>query len=82
MESGLLGLSATLLAIPVGLVLSLILVHVINLRSSGWSLDWNLQPWEITKAAAVAARGLGPGQRLPIWRINSSLKGSQGQSAA
>ena len=82
MESGLLGLSATLLAIPVGLVLSLILVHVINLRSFGWSLDWNLQPWEITKAAAVAAGASVLASVYPIWRINSSLKGSQGQSAA
>lgn len=73
MESGMFGLSAMLLAIPVGLVLSLILVYVINLRSFGWLLDWTLQPQEIAKAAAVAAGASILASIYPIWRINSKL---------
>ncbi len=71
MESGLLGLSATLLAIPMGLILSLILVYIVNVRSFGWSLDWNLQPWEIAKAAAVAAGASILASVYPIWIVNS-----------
>ncbi len=80
MESGLLGLSATLLAIPAGLVLSLILVYVINLRSFGWALDWHLQPLEIAKAAAVAAGASVLASVYPIWRINASAQHALGPS--
>lgn len=73
LESGLFGLSATLLAIPVGLLLSLILVYVINLRSFGWLLDWALQPQEIAKAAAVAAAASTLASIYPIWRVNTNL---------
>ncbi len=79
MESGLFGLNATLLAIPVGLVLSLILIYVINVRSFGWSLEWTWQPLEIVKAAAVAASASLLASIYPIWRINSNLPGNSVQ---
>ncbi len=73
LESGLFGLNATLLAIPVGLVLSLILIYVINVRSFGWSLEWAWQPLEVAKATAVAAGASLLASIYPIWRINSNL---------
>jgi len=38
LETGLMGLSASLLALPTGLLLALILIHVINTRSFGWTI--------------------------------------------
>lgn len=53
-ETGLLGLSAGLLSIPVGFVLSLILIQVINRRSFGWSMDLVLSPGVFLGAVALA----------------------------
>ena len=39
LEAGLMGLSASLLALPTGLLLALILIHVINVRSFGWTIQ-------------------------------------------
>lgn len=70
MESGLYGLWAWLISMPVGLVLSVVLSQVINLRSFGWVLDWSLQPEEILKAALVAAGASLLASVYPVWRIN------------
>ena len=43
-ETGLLGLVAGLLAVPVGTVLAAVLVFVINRRSFGWTMDLVLGP--------------------------------------
>lgn len=53
-ETGLLGLSAGLLSIPVGFVLALILIEVINRRSFGWSMDLVLTPGVFLGAVALA----------------------------
>ena len=39
LETALIGLSASLLALPTGLLLALILIHVINVRSFGWTIQ-------------------------------------------
>ena len=70
LEAGLVGLIAGLVAVPLGLLLSLILIHVINVRSFGWSMesriDWNLlwQAVVLSVMAAVAA-ACYPVCRLP-----------------
>jgi putative ABC transport system permease protein len=51
-QSGLMGVAAGILAIPVGITLSLILVFVINQRSFGWTLQLEVAP-------GVLAQGLG-----------------------
>ena len=53
-ETGLLGLSAGLLSIPVGFVLALILIEVINRRSFGWSMDLVLDPGVFLGAVALS----------------------------
>ncbi|HEV7671199.1 MAG TPA: FtsX-like permease family protein [Thermoanaerobaculia bacterium] len=53
-ETGLLGLSAGLLSIPVGFVLALILIEVINRRSFGWSMDLVLTPGVFLGAVALS----------------------------
>jgi putative ABC transport system permease protein len=43
-QTSLIGLTAGLAAIPLGTALALILVHVINRRSFGWSMDFVVEP--------------------------------------
>lgn len=69
LETGLMGLIAGLLAIPVGIVLALVLVFVINRRSFGWTLQVELGPSILIYAlllALVAAllAGLYPALRM------------------
>lgn len=65
LENGLIGLTSGLFSIPVGWVLSLILIYVINLRSFGWTLNFSLEPSYILEAMGIAliaslAAGLYP----------------------
>ncbi len=53
-ETGLLGLTAGILSVPVGFVLALILIEVINRRSFGWSMDLVLTPGVFLGAIALA----------------------------
>jgi putative ABC transport system permease protein len=69
LETGLMGLTAGLLAMPVGIILALILIHVINLRSFGWSLELILLPGYFIQAIAVSVTasllaGIYPALRL------------------
>ena len=54
LESGLMGGMAGLLSVPTGLALALILVYIINLRSFGWTLQFQAQPRLFVEAFAVA----------------------------
>jgi len=54
LETGLMGGTAGLLAMPTGFLLALILVYIINLRSFGWTIRLDLQ-WEtFAQAMGVA----------------------------
>jgi putative ABC transport system permease protein len=53
-QTGLMGLTAGLLALPLGIALALVLVYVINRRSFGWTLDLALDPLLFMQALAVA----------------------------
>ncbi|MFQ5857156.1 MAG: FtsX-like permease family protein [Anaerolineae bacterium] len=54
LETGLMGITAGLLAIPTGFVLALVLIYVINLRSFGWTIQMVLQPGYFGQAMLVA----------------------------
>ena len=54
LESGLMGATAGILAIPTGLLLSAILIYVINLRSFGWTIFFEPVPEVYAQAFAVA----------------------------
>jgi putative ABC transport system permease protein len=54
LETGLMGGTAGLLAMPTGFLLALILVYIINLRSFGWTIRLDLQ-WETFTQAMVVA---------------------------
>ena len=69
LETGLMGLSAGLLAMPTGYILALVLIYVINLRSFGWTLQLSVRPGAFLFALglAVAAAlliGILPAARL------------------
>lgn len=54
LETGLVGLTAGLIALPVGVILALGLVYVINLRSFGWTLEFILRPEYFLEALLIA----------------------------
>jgi putative ABC transport system permease protein len=53
-ETGIMGAISGLLALPVGFLMALILIFVINLRSFGWTLALHLQPLDLLQAFGVA----------------------------
>ena len=54
LESGLMGATAGLLAIPTGLILSAILIYVINLSSFGWTIFFQSAPEVYLQALALS----------------------------
>jgi putative ABC transport system permease protein len=79
LETGLMGLTAGLLALPVGYALAWILVYVINVRSFGWTLRMDLEPAYFLQALAVAVvaallAGVYPAIRVGNMEIASALR--------
>jgi putative ABC transport system permease protein len=54
LQTGLMGTTAGVLALPIGFVLALVLIYVINVRSFGWTMQFSLAPSEFVGAFAVA----------------------------
>jgi putative ABC transport system permease protein len=53
-ETGLMGMIAGMLAIPLGLIMAWLLVEVINHRSFGWSMDFVVEPTILLQALLLA----------------------------
>jgi putative ABC transport system permease protein len=70
LETGLMGLSAGLLAIPTGYALALILVYVINRRSFGWTLQLWVQPSALLQGVLVALGAALLAGLYPAWRLS------------
>jgi putative ABC transport system permease protein len=69
-ETGLLGIIAGVLAIPLGLALSLVLIFVINRRSFGWTLELSLPPAVLLSALAVAVLAALLAGLYPAWKMS------------
>ncbi|MEM1366683.1 MAG: FtsX-like permease family protein [Cyanobacteria bacterium P01_H01_bin.15] len=70
LETGIMGSLAGFFAMPLGYVLSWILIYVINVRSFGWTLQMQMQPsyfWQAWVVAVVAALLAGV---YPAWRLS------------
>ncbi len=68
-QTGLMGLIAGLLAMPLGLVMSSVLIDVINTRSFGWSMRTVL-PWDVLGEAVLLAVGAALLAGIyPAWRM-------------
>lgn len=68
-QTGLMGTTAGLLALPIGVALAIILIYVINVRSFGWTMQLLLTPNELLSAFAVAVlaallAGVYPARKL------------------
>jgi putative ABC transport system permease protein len=69
-QTGLLGLAAGILAVPLALVLAWLLIHVINRRSFGWSVDMVTDTSGIAAAVAVAIIAALLAGIYPAWRMS------------
>jgi putative ABC transport system permease protein len=68
-QTGLMGLAAGLMSLPVGLALSAIMVYIINRRSFGWTIRLEVSPAVLAEAlllalAAAVGAGLYPAYRM------------------
>jgi putative ABC transport system permease protein len=68
-QTGLMGFTSGLLALPIGLALAAVLIFVINIRSFGWSMSFIPLPGEMAQAFVVAIvaaliAGIYPAYRL------------------
>jgi len=68
-QTGIMGVMAGILSVPLGILMAYILVYVINLRSFGWTLQFMIDPQVLLQAvglAIVAAllAGLYPSRKM------------------
>ena len=78
-ETGVMGLFAGLLALPLGWGLAQLLIHVVNQRSFGWSMDSLVPPGLLLDALALAITaallaGLYPALRMARTRPAAALR--------
>jgi putative ABC transport system permease protein len=69
-QTGLLGLCAGLAAMPIGTALALLLVHVINRRSFGWTMDFVLTPQALVSGVSLAVVAALLAGVYPAWRAS------------
>ncbi|HEX7236820.1 MAG TPA: FtsX-like permease family protein [Gammaproteobacteria bacterium] len=69
-QTGLLGLAAGLAAAPIGAVLALLLVHVINRRSFGWTMEFALTPQALVSGVSLAVIAALLAGIYPAWRAS------------
>lgn len=72
-ETGLMGAVAGLLAMPTGYALSLILVHIINQRSFGWTLQMLIEPGPFLQAFVVAVAAALLAGIFPAYRMGRMI---------
>ncbi len=73
LETGLMGVVAGLLAMPVGYALAWILIYVINVRSFGWTLQMKLDPNYFLQAFIVAVLAALLAGVYPSWRLGKMV---------
>jgi putative ABC transport system permease protein len=70
-QTGFMGLVAGLLALPVGSVLALVLIFVINRRSFGWTLQVEIAPAILGQAVLLALGAALLAAVYPAWRMSA-----------
>jgi putative ABC transport system permease protein len=68
-QTGLMGLIAGLLAVPVGVALALVLIFVINQRSFGWTLQLEVAPALLAHALLLTVVAALLAGLYPAWRM-------------
>ncbi len=74
-QTGLMGITAGLLALPIGFALSLVLIYVINVRSFGWTMQLLILPNQFIQAFAVAVIASLAAGLYPAWRLGRLVTG-------
>jgi putative ABC transport system permease protein len=69
-QTGLLGLAAGLAAMPIGAALAALLVHVINRRSFGWTMEFVVTPQALGAGVALAVAAALLAGIYPAWRAS------------
>ena len=69
LETGLMGAVAGVLSLPLGWLLAAILVHVINVRSFGWTMRLEMDPWLFVQALAVSVSAAVLASVYPLLRL-------------
>jgi putative ABC transport system permease protein len=69
-QTGLMGLTAGLLSLPVGVSMAAIMIHVINRRSFGWTLEMDFFPSTLLQAVAVGVGAALLAGVYPAWRMS------------
>jgi putative ABC transport system permease protein len=70
LQTGLMGLIAGLIAIPTGLLLSLLLIRVINERSFGWSMQALVSPDILINGLMTAVLAAVVAGLYPAWKMS------------
>jgi putative ABC transport system permease protein len=73
LQTGLMGLVAGILAMPIGLALALVLLFVINVQSFGWTMQFYFLPGEFAQAFMVALVAALLAGVYPAWRLTRIL---------
>jgi putative ABC transport system permease protein len=68
-QTGLMGLAAGLLSIPVGLALAAIMIFVINRRSFGWTIRMEVDPMILLSAMVLALSAALLAGIYPAWKM-------------
>jgi putative ABC transport system permease protein len=69
-QTGLLGVASGLLAVPIGLALSVVMIFVINRRSFGWTLDMQVDSQVLLQGVALALVAALAAGAYPAWRMS------------
>jgi putative ABC transport system permease protein len=68
-QTGLMGLWAGVLAVPLGLALAAVLVFVVNVRSFGWTLAFSVSGGVLVQAVVLAVVAALLAGAYPAWRM-------------
>ncbi|MBT8488910.1 MAG: FtsX-like permease family protein [Gemmatimonadetes bacterium] len=68
-QTGLIGLAAGVLAVPMGLALSVVMIFVVNKRSFGWTLNMEVGPEVLLQAVGLALVGALLAGVYPAWKM-------------
>jgi putative ABC transport system permease protein len=69
-QTGLMGLAAGLLSIPVGLTLAAIMIYIVNRRSFGWTIRMEVGPQVLLEALALALAAAILAGLYPAFRMS------------
>jgi putative ABC transport system permease protein len=72
LQTGFLGLTAGILAVPTGLVLAVMLIEVINTRSFGWSMQMLIPPGPLVGAVVLSLGAALLAGAYPAWKMSQA----------